>query len=54
MVEVEVKAVVVVVVVVRTDDLTNVFVDKRQWMHLIMGAVSLWTRPPALNLCTGP
>ena len=23
-------------------------------MHLIMGAVSLWTRPPALYLCTGP
>ena len=30
---------------------TNVFVDERQWMHLIMGAVSLWTRPPALYLC---
>ena len=39
---------------VRTDDLTNVFVDKRQWMHLIMEAVSLWTRPPALYMCTGP
>ena len=23
-------------------------------MHLIMGAVSLWTRPPALHLCAGP
>ena len=23
-------------------------------MHLIMGAVSLWTRPPALYLCTRP
>ena len=23
-------------------------------MHLIMGAVSLWTRPPTLYLCTGP
>ena len=23
-------------------------------MHLIMGAVSLWTRPPVLSLCTGP
>ena len=23
-------------------------------MHLLMGAVSLWTRPPALYLCTGP
>ena len=23
-------------------------------MHQIMGAVSLWTRPPALYLCTGP
>ena len=23
-------------------------------MHLIMGAVSLWTRPPAVCLCTGP
>ena len=22
--------------------------------HLIMGAVSLWTRPPALHLCAGP
>ena len=22
--------------------------------HLIMGAVSLWTRPPALYLCAGP
>ena len=26
----------------------------RQWMHLIMGAMSPWTRPPALYLCTGP
>ena len=23
-------------------------------LHLIMGAVSLWTRPPALHLCAGP
>ena len=23
-------------------------------MHLIMEAVSLWTRPPALHLCAGP
>ena len=36
--------------VVRTGCMTNVFVDKRQRMHLIMGAVSLWTRPPALHL----
>ena len=42
------------VVVVRTDDLTNVFVDKRQWMHMIMEVVSMWTRPPALYLCIGP
>ena len=49
-----VVVVVVVVVVIRTVCKTNVFVDKRQRMHLIMGAVSLWTRPPALYLCTGP
>ena len=30
----------------RTGCMTNVFVDKRQRMHLIMGAVSLWTQPP--------
>ena len=23
-------------------------------MHLIVEAVSLWTRPPALHLCAGP
>ena len=23
-------------------------------VHLIMEAVSLWTRPPALHLCAGP
>ena len=38
------------VVVVRTDDLTHEFILARQWMHLIMGAVSLWTRSPALYL----
>ena len=27
-----------------------VFVDKRQCTHLIVGAVSLWTRHPALHL----
>ena len=45
---------VVVVVVVRTDDLTHVFVDTRQQLHLIVGAVSLWTRPPVLHLCRTP
>ena len=34
---------VVVVVVVQTDDLTRVFIHTRQWIHLIMGAMSLWT-----------
>ena len=43
-----------VVVVVRTDESTHEFILARQWMHLIMGAVSLWTRPPALYLCTRP
>ena len=34
--------------------MTIVFVQERQRLHLIMGAVSLWTRPPALHLCAGP
>ena len=42
------------VVVVLTCDMTSVFVHTRHWMHLIVGAVSLWTRPPALHLCTVP
>ena len=45
---------VVVVVVVRTGCMTNVFVDKRQRLHLIVGTVSLWTRTRAVYLCTGP
>ena len=45
---------VVVVVVVRTLCLCDVSVNATQQMHLIMGAVSLWTRPPALHLCAGP
>ena len=43
-----------VVGVVVVGCMTSVFVVKRQRIHLIMGAVSLWTRPPALYLCTGP
>ena len=47
--------VVVVVVVVRTLCVTIVFVPGTPTVkHLIMGAVSLWTRHPALYLCTGP
>ena len=38
----------------RTDELTHEFLHARQQMHLIMGAASLWTRPPALYLCSGP
>ena len=45
---------VVVVVAVRTRCNRSVFVDTTARVHLIMGAVSLWTRPPALYLCTGP
>ena len=44
----------VVVAVVRTLCLCGVSVHATQQMHLIMGAVSLWTRPPALHLCAGP
>ena len=44
----------VVVVVVRTVCSTRVSVYPSRQMHLIMGAVSLWTRLPALYLCTGP
>ena len=33
----------VVVVVVLTGDFTNVFIHARKWVHLIMGAMSLWT-----------
>ena len=44
-----------VVVVVQTVCVTKMSVHERQpALHLIMGAVSLWTRPPALHLCTGP
>ena len=46
--------VVVVVVVVLTACINDVFVDIIKRVHLIMGAVSLWTRPPALHLCAGP
>ena len=34
--------------------MTIVFVQERQRLHLFVGAVSLWTRPPALHLCAGP
>ena len=34
--------------------MTTMFIHESQRMHLIMGAVSLWTRPPALHLCAGP
>ena len=43
-----------VVVVVLTVCINDVFVDIIKQVHLIMGAVSLWTRPWALYLCTGP
>ena len=45
---------VAVVVVVLTVCINDVFVDIIKRVHLIMGAVSLWTRPPALHLCAGP
>ena len=45
---------VVVVVVVRTVQLVRCVCPYPSQMHLIMGAVSLWTRPPALHLCAGP
>ena len=38
-----------------SDDQGNgVSVQARSYVQLIMGAVSLWTRPPALYLCTRP
>ena len=40
---VEVVVVGVVVVVVLTGDFTNVFIHARKWVHLVMGAMSLWT-----------
>ena len=43
-----------VVVVVLTVCYTRESVLPRALLHLIMGAVSLWTRPPALHLCAGP
>ena len=49
-----VVVVVVVVVVVLTVCINEISVDNAKQMHLIMGAVPLWTRPPALYLCTGP
>ena len=45
---------VLVLVVVLTVCINHVFVDIIKRVHPIMGAVSLWTRPPALYLCTGP
>ena len=33
---------------------TRVSVHPCRQVHLIMGAVSLWKRPPALHLCAGP
>ena len=54
MVVVLVVLVVVVVLVVLTRCYSDVFVQATARMHLIMGAVSLWTRPPALHLCAGP
>ena len=55
---VEVVVVVVVVVVMvmgwcRQDVTTKCLSMTPHEMHLIMGAVSLWTRPPALYLCAG-
>ena len=43
-----------VVVVVQMIEGNGVSVQARSYVHLIVGAVSLWTRPPALYLCTGP
>ena len=39
---------------VRTRCNGSVLVDTTECLHLIMGAVCLWTRLPALYLCTGP
>ena len=43
-----------VVVVVQMIEGNGVSVQARSYVQLIMGAVSLWTRPPALHLCAGP
>ena len=48
------RLVVVVVVVVRTRCNDACLSMTTHEVHLIMGAVSLWTRPPALHLCAGP
>ena len=39
---------------VRTRCNRSVFVDSTARMHLIMGAVSLWTRPPPCTCVQGP
>ena len=44
----------VVVVGLTKTQTTMSLVIPTQKMHLVWGAVSLWTRPPALYLCTGP
>ena len=41
-------------VVVLTVCSTRVSLHPSRQLHPIMGAVSLWTRPPALHLCAGP
>ena len=46
--------VVVVVMVLTVKSMTCLWRYATTVKHLIMGAVSLWTRPPALHLCAGP
>ena len=43
-----------VVVVVLTMCSTRVSLHPSRQLQLIMGTVSMWTRPPALHLCAGP
>ena len=45
---------VVVVCVVQMIEGNGVSVQARSYVQLIRGTVSLWTRPLALYLCTGP